>query len=450
MERKSTQEILKIKRKKSVKEVEKLIPEQDRFICGTICVCQMILMFSCAAMIYLTVAIHVPAYKAFNSGIEAEPVMCVTTNNDTNKKCLATTCKEWCFNKGEGPCNQINVTIRHSGSALNFLECKNFSHIHCNTLDVENTKTYKCILKQCYNISGTFNCTNGLCQDISNFFKCKFRAQNKKLNCSAERGHFICMEMNGIVYCRNGFCLYADKIHGCKRKCKNLITAERNVVLISGDDAYGAICSSSIEVTNKTQIWNATENKILMASCYKVRYAKKSNFMHATDCVDGAFLPSNSFLPSSSFDVIANKFYNKSTKDKEIAPFENDLIIDKNVLLMINLEGCVNTLRNDCANFFKKYGKDGKDHNAASRFPCYYTKENTTYAVVNFDLDVEYRNFLIALIIPSIFLITSCIVLTVCRCCVIVGDDTKMRFKWKTDAETGKLNSKKFKNVKKS
>lgn len=44
----------KIKRKKNSKVPERIIPEQNRFICGTICVCQMLFMFSCVAILYLS------------------------------------------------------------------------------------------------------------------------------------------------------------------------------------------------------------------------------------------------------------------------------------------------------------------------------------------------------------------------------------------------------------
>ena len=61
-------------KKKQVAEEDLIIPPQDNRICGTICVCQMTLVLSCVAIVYLTVAIYVPAHNIFNAGIEADPV----------------------------------------------------------------------------------------------------------------------------------------------------------------------------------------------------------------------------------------------------------------------------------------------------------------------------------------------------------------------------------------
>lgn len=41
-------------KKKPVPEEDLLIPPQDSRICGTICVCQMTLVLSCVAIVYLT------------------------------------------------------------------------------------------------------------------------------------------------------------------------------------------------------------------------------------------------------------------------------------------------------------------------------------------------------------------------------------------------------------
>lgn len=45
-----------------------------------------------------------------------------------------------------------------------------------------------------------------------------------------------------------------------------------------------------------------------------------------------------------------------------------------------------------------------------------------------------------AFLLPTILLVVSCFTLTVCQKSVVVGDDSKMRFKCFTNEETGKLN----------
>lgn len=49
--------------KKRRKNQPRLIPEQDKRICGSICVCQFTFVLSCVAMVYLSVASYSPTYK---------------------------------------------------------------------------------------------------------------------------------------------------------------------------------------------------------------------------------------------------------------------------------------------------------------------------------------------------------------------------------------------------
>lgn len=51
-------------KKKQVAEEDLIIPPQDGRICGTICICQMTLVLSTVAIVYLTVAIYVPGKSA--------------------------------------------------------------------------------------------------------------------------------------------------------------------------------------------------------------------------------------------------------------------------------------------------------------------------------------------------------------------------------------------------
>lgn len=112
-----------------------------------------------------------------------------------------------------------------------------------------------------------------------------------------------------------------------------------------------------------------------------------------------------------------------------IAPLDLDLTIANESRLMINLEGCVNTLRDECKEFLREFGKDGTDHNARARFPCFYATNNVDVVVSRFDLATTYKQFLIASIVPTVLFIVSCTCLVLCQRTVVVGDDAKMRFK---------------------
>ena len=45
------------------KDKPRLIPEQDKRICGSICVCQLTVVLSCVAIVYLSVAVYSPSLK---------------------------------------------------------------------------------------------------------------------------------------------------------------------------------------------------------------------------------------------------------------------------------------------------------------------------------------------------------------------------------------------------
>ena len=52
-------------------------------------------------------------------------------------------------------------------------------------------------------------------------------------------------------------------------------------------------------------------------------------------------------------------------------PFDVDITIYKETRLKMNHEGCSNSLSEECINFHRGYGGDGRNYTAPSRFPCY-------------------------------------------------------------------------------
>lgn len=89
----------------------------------------------------------------------------------------------------------------------------------------------------------------------------------------------------------------------------------------------------------------------------------------------------------------------------------------------------MNTLKDECREFLREYGKDGTDHNARARFPCYFSWNDPTVVVSRFDLATTYKHFLIGSIVPTTLFFVSCTCLVLCQRTVVVGDDAKMRFK---------------------
>ncbi|XP_055698882.1 uncharacterized protein LOC129799217 isoform X1 [Phlebotomus papatasi] len=419
---------------KKVPVEDLIIPPQDTKICGTICICQMTLVLSSVALVYLTVAIYMPSTRAFNSGINEVPVMCTTTRAVNKDACEWGSCGEWCLSKTSGACIQIYVNLRNNGSSLTLANCTNSANKTCYGIDQENSKKARCIADECKNLTGTFNCTAGACINITDAFECVFASTDPPLKCSGRRGKITCIEISGLFTCNRGTCRKIRTPYNCDRRCVDIPTRNKNIVLLSGDKVYLSQCQSAIDKATQTEVWNEEEDNVMMASCYNIQ--NTSVGVEAVDCINGSTLDKNVLTDLTNFTYLSYLHVAVAKPQKLIAPLEQELTIWNESRLMINLEGCVNTLQDECKDFLKDYGKDGTDHNARARFPCFFSDSNKEVAVARFNLEVTYRQFLIASILPSVLFVVSCLTLILCQRSVVVGDDAKMRFKGCVSADT--------------
>jgi hypothetical protein len=143
-------------KKKEVIEEEPIIPKQDNRICGVICICQMTLVLSSVAIVYLTVASYVPSIMEFNSDINETPIMCTTIQTMRRENCSWVSCYEWCLSKPSGACIQIYVNLRRNGSSLAFSNCINSTNKTCFGIDQENAPKLRCIKEECKNLTVIF------------------------------------------------------------------------------------------------------------------------------------------------------------------------------------------------------------------------------------------------------------------------------------------------------
>ena len=81
---------------------------------------------------------------------------------------------------------------------------------------------------------------------------------------------------------------------------------------------------------------------------------------------------------------------------------------------MINHEGCVNTLQEECSDFYDKTMHDGRNDTARSRFPCHYAPSDPTFVVVRYNPMQTRWLFFIGFMVPASLLIVSCGVLFTC------------------------------------
>lgn len=412
-----------------------VIPPQDTRICGTICMCQMTLVLSSVALVYLTVAIYTPSMRAFKSGITEVPAMCTTTRAVTKDNCDWGSCGEWCLSKTSGACIQIYVNLRNNGSNLLFANCTNTANKTCYGIDQENAKKSRCIADECRNLTGTFNCTMGTCINITDAFECVFKETDAPLKCSGRRGKINCIEIDGLQHCTRGTCERIKSPYNCDRRCVDIPTRNKNVIVLSGDKVYLSQCLRVIDTATDSEIWTESADNVLMVSCYTIE--NTSAGITASDCINGSVLEKHSLTDLTNFTYLTylSVFVTKPLEDRRVAPPELDLLIANESKLLINLEGCVNTLRDECREFLREYGKDGTDHNARARFPCFFAESNTDTVVARFSLDKTYHEFVIASVVPSTLFVVSCITLILCQRTVEVGDDARMRFKKRGKSE---------------
>lgn len=446
-----------------------LIPKQDGRICGTICICQMTLVFSCVAIVYLSVAVYMPTLRAVQSKIES-PVMCTTIRVDESSN--SSSCSEWCLSKGSGTSKnrQIFVHLRENGSTVMFDECVNHDIAHCKDINFETLDPFNCrtntsmkfndktrknkLVKNnaCSNLTGLFHCFNtGVCYNVTDVLDCN--SQNEtlmRLTCGMTKGkrgklvQFDCSEVQGVFNCNKGLCSKVD-FANCGHDCGEIRTGNKNVVIMSDDQVLTIHCRSAWKENRK--IWDSTveNNNLLMVSCLSFNVTKSTNsresiIMEAIDCVDGVSMKNGEFNVSMNY-MNLSLFYNNKTKNDSIVPFVSNLTINKEVKLMINMESCVNTLRDECSEFYRKHSSNGSDHNAVSRFSCFYSQKDNSTAFLHFNIDTEKRNFIFAFFIPSLILIISCFMLILSQKIVFVGDDSKMIFQCYVTDESGKLNA---------
>lgn len=415
---------------KPVPEEDLIIPPQDGKICGTICICQMTAVLSTVALVYLTVAIYVPSMKAFESGISEVPIMCTTLRAVNADSCTWGSCGEWCLSKTSGACIQIYVNARSNGTDLLFANCTNSANKTCYGIDQENAKKYRCIADDCKNLTGTFNCTKGMCINITDAFECEFKSTDPPLKCSGRRGKITCIEIDGLQHCERGTCERIRIPYNCDRRCVDIPTRNKNIIVISGDQAFLSQCQKAIAVIGGNEVWAENDENILMVSCFRV--FNETQGIIATDCINGTLVPRTELQDKSNFTFLLHlSVWSETLMDPKrmFAPPEADLIIANESKLLINLEGCVNTLRDECKEFLREYGKDGTDHNARARFPCFFSELHSDVVVARFDLATTYQEFLVASLLPSILFVVSCLTLLLCQRTVVVGDDAKMRFK---------------------
>ena len=145
--------------------------------------------------------------------------------------------------------------------------------------------------------------------------------------------------------------------------------------------------------------------------------------------------------------------------------YEQDITIFNATKLKINIEGCVNTLAEECTDFYDTYGKllqkflkknlfiiaqiylqllkfdfpgrDGRNYTARAIYECWYDPAEPDFVVINFDPDKTLMLLIFFAAIPGGILTFSCTYMCGCSRFVFVGEDGHMRLHCCGKAVTG-------------
>ncbi|KAJ1531942.1 hypothetical protein ONE63_000582 [Megalurothrips usitatus] len=420
------------------REKPRTLMEQNRHLCGSICLCQLTVVLSCVSLIYLSVAIYMPSHRAFHSGFDPRPVMCQTVRTSDVNNCNWASCGEWCLTKTTGFCPQMHVTVRQNGTDLVLNNCTGLSNVSCPPADPTSVKRYNCNQgSECDNLYGVFNCSLGHCGNYSERFLCHYKADGIVLNTEKDN-----MKLNGFFECKKSICTKIRRPFSCDRYCSKITTTAMNVFLMHEDNLFTGECREAFALNradgsepgapvNMTEVWHEDKSGgALLASCLSV-VRVGNNSLRATDCINGTVLE-ESLIPQPYINFTTFwTLYGNSSRPLDprgrFLPPQHSLTIYNQSRLYINLEGCVNTLRGECHDFRSTHGRDGVNQTAQSRFPCYYNPDDSFMAVARFDLGKTLRELLIATVVPSVLFVVSFVTLVCITKYVRVGDDGKMK-----------------------
>lgn len=233
--------------------------------------------------------------------------------------------------------------------------------------------------------------------------------------------------------CHKGYCreIYDLK---CERRCDSLMFDMRgkNTVIFNGERIIIGSCAarSTAEVSRLAGIRNGYDT--LMVACTNVTIDAETNSMISRDCVNGSWFEDNYHGGQTNYSHLIKDYSilreDESSRASEIA-YEFDITIYNRTRLKINIDGCVNTLSEECMAFYYDYGKDGRNYTSRAVYPCYYDPENPEYVVINFNPDKTLMLLIFFAAIPGGIMIISCMYMCLCSRFIHVVDDGHMRLR---------------------
>ena len=434
----------------------------EKKLCCGIMLCQMSAILSGVALLYLTAIVIVPSKKELEMGFHTTPVMCTTIQavdiaklDKKDKTCDWSTCGEWCLSKGSGICMQIRVMVRNNGSKVQLNNCYDIQEPKCSALDPELSTKFRCKKGECKNLEGLYNCSKGDtndCVEITPAYKCRVsKMSSEVIECTEEK---CAKRLEGVYWCKAGKCQHLDNIKkywtDCQRTCTNLNMMDVNVIVFTKEQIYITVCTTLNSTSNNTinevsemQEWR-DKKKVLTMFCTYVNKGKGtlSYNIYGEDCFNGTIGNASdiqnltTYLEILDYQAQLNEYY-EVNNNTWVVDDERSLQLMNDTDLLINTEGCVNTLRKECTAFFQTHAHDGSDRITPDRYPCYYTDKFDKFVVGKFEPNFTRLLLLLASGVPGISFVLSCTCLFLCSKAIGVGDDGHLQVNLLSQSNTG-------------
>lgn len=237
----------------------------------------------------------------------------------------------------------------------------------------------------------------------------------------------------GYYTCKDGYCIEIYDLK-CERRCNELTfkTEHTNSVIFSGERLIMAECSARSTAEQSRLNSDKPNQNTLFVACSNVTIDHEAKSMITRDCVNGTWVP-DSFNGGQTNYSYMMKEYGRMREDPDFraeeVSYELDITIYNETKLKINIEGCVNTLSEECKQFYDVYGRDGRNYTARAVYPCYFDPENSDFVVINFNPEKTLMLLIFFAAIPGGIMTFSCCYMCGCSRFIFVGDDGHMRLR---------------------
>ena len=148
------------------------------------------------------------------------------------------------------------------------------------------------------------------------------------------------------------------------------------------------------------------------------------------DCVDAVWLEQTAQRRVMNFSSMMKSYKNEISRTAiTTIPTSKSLTVSPEAKLRVNMEGCVNTLSDECVDFYAVYGRDGRNGTAPATYPCFFDPEHPDLAVTQFDRDRTYYILLFFVVVPVVTFFSTLFYICLCNKLVRVADDGRMRLR---------------------